>query len=540
MQLKPFINMTVHWADKFADKLLERGRKHVIETGTSISGIPHVGNASDVIRGDAIRKVLEEKGAKVKFIWIADDSDPFRKIPRGMESLREYLGYPVRDIPDPYGCHENFVDHFVEPFLSDLKEFGVEPRAYSGTELYRKGILYDEIKMAIKKRKEIREILNKFRKLPLNENYIPWIPICSECGKISTTRVTGWDGEDTVFYKCAGVDPASSIIKSSCAVSEDIRKALVFGCRNEGESKISEGRGKLPWRVEWAARWKHFGVTCEPLGKEHASAGGSFWTAKEICKDVFRFEPPIPVMYEFFTLNGEKISSSKGNVITLGDWLQICEPEVLKFFMYKRLMKQRDINLSAIPNLVDEYDKAERVYFNLEEGSSKARRRYELSQIYEPKPLHVPFTLCTTLAQIVPDLNLEKIVKKLSEMGYENFDNERLRKRLRLAKNWVETYGPEYLRFELVSDLKAMEIYEKLEERQKEALERLVKELDKKWSPKELHKRIYEVSRGIDLKPEKLFEAIYLVLIGKKKGPRVASFILSLDKEFVRGRFKVE
>lgn len=540
MQLKPFINMNVHWADKFVDKLLERGREHVIETGTSISGIPHVGNASDVIRGDAIRKVLEEKGARVKFIWIADDSDPFRKIPMGMESLREYLGYPVRDIPDPYGCHGSFVDHFVEPFLSDLKKFGVEPRAYSGTEIYREGILYDEIKLAIKKRKEIREILNKFRKLPLNEDYIPWTPICSKCGKISTTRVTGWDGEDTVFYKCTGIDPTSNIIKSSYAASEDIRKALVLGCRNEDESKISEGRGKLPWRVEWAARWKHFGVTCEPLGKEHATAGGSFWTAKEICKEVFKFEPPIPVMYEFFTLNGEKISSSKGNVITLGDWLKICEPEVLKFFMYKRLMKQRDINLSTIPNLVDEYDEAERVYFNLEEGSSKARRRYELSQIYEPKLLQIPFTLCTTLAQIVPDLNLEKIVKKLSEMGYENFDNERLRKRLRLSKNWVETYGPEYLRFELVSDLEAREIYERLEERQKEALERLVKELDKKWSPKELHKRIYEISRGMDLKPEKLFEAIYLVLIGKKKGPRAASFILSLDKEFVRGRFKLE
>lgn len=520
--------MTTHWADKYAEKLMERSKENVIETGTSISGIPHIGNASDVIRGDAIRKVLEEKGVKVKFIWIADDLDPFRKIPKEMESLKEYLGYPVIDMPDPYKCHENFVDHFVEPFLSDLKEFGAEPKVYSGAEIYRKGILYDEIKLAIKKRKEIREILNKFRKLPLNEDYIPWKPICSECGRISTTRVIGWDGKDTVSYECKSLIIDASIIKG----------LLVNGCGHKGESKISEGQGKLPWRVEWAARWHHFKVTCEPLGKEHAAAGGSFWTAKEICEKVFKWKSPIPVIYEFFTLNGDKISSSKGNVITLSEWLHICEPEVLKFFMYKRLMKQRDINLSSIPNLVDEYDEAERVYFNLEEGSSKAMRRYELSQISKPKPLQVPFTLCTTLAQIIPDLNLEKIEKKLSEMGYENFDNERLRKRLELARNWIKKYGPEYLRFELVPDPDAREIYEKLEEKQKEALGKLVKELDRKWSPEGLHKRIYEISRSIDLMPEKLFEAIYLVLIGKKKGPKAASFILSLNKEFVQGRFK--
>jgi lysyl-tRNA synthetase class 1 len=521
--------MTIHWADKFADKLIERGKDHVIETGTSISGIPHIGNASDVIRGDAIRKALEERGANVEFIWVADDSDPFRKIPKGMESLSEYLGYPVRDIPDPDGCHRNFVEHFTVPFIANLREFGVEPRTYSATELYRNGDLNEETRIALENSDRIIKILNKFRTEPLPRDFVFWSPICERCGRISTTRAREFDGEfngesegGKVKYVCQDVE---------------LSGGKVEGCGFEGESDIRKGYGKLPWRVEWAARWKHFGVTCEPLGKEHATSGGSFWTSKEICRDIFEFEPPIPVMYEFFTLNGEKISSSRGNVITLGQWLEVCEPEVLKFFMYKKLMKQRDINLSAIPNLVDEYDEAERVYFDLAEGSLKARRRYGLSQVSEPKLLQVPFTLCTTLAQIVPDLDMEKMGGKLSGMGYGGFDNGRLERRLRLAKKWIESYGPEYLRFELIPEGNSREIYDKLDENQRNALGKLADELDNKQSPKELHKRIYDIARSVDLSPGGLFEAIYLVLIGKKKGPKAAGFILTLDKEFVRGRF---
>ena len=90
-----------HWADGVAEELLKRTGKQVLETGTSISGIPHIGNASDVIRADAIRKTLDGKAAEVELIWVADDSDPFRKVPRGMESLKDYLGFPVKDIPDP-------------------------------------------------------------------------------------------------------------------------------------------------------------------------------------------------------------------------------------------------------------------------------------------------------------------------------------------------------------------------------------------------------------------------------------------------------
>jgi lysyl-tRNA synthetase class 1 len=517
-----------HWADEIAVELERRGGRQVIETGTSISGIPHVGNASDVIRADAVRKVLEERGVSVKLIWVADDSDPFRKLPKGMESLREYLGFPVYDIPDPCGCHKSFVDHFAKPFLSDLSEFGVHPKPYSGVELYRSGRLLDEIRAALKKRDVIRGILNRFRKIPLPESYIPWNPICSKCGRISTTHAQSWDGENIVSYSCTGVDPEVQ--------SADLRD--VVGCGHHGESDITNGFGKLPWRVEWAARWHQFRVTCEPFGKEHATVGGSYDTSSLISSGVFKWKPPLPVVYEFFTLNGEKISSSKGNVITLGDWLGICEPEVLKFFMYKRLQKQRDIKLDSVPGMVDEYDHGERIYFDIEgesEGSEdKLGRMYKLSQVGEPELLQVPFTLCAVLAQL-PKVDLNRVRVRLESMGYERFSLKKLEKRINAAGGWVGRYGPEHLKFTLLEDPNG--ISEPLSQLQKKGLAVLAGQLKGRWTPEAFHKVIYNTARGVGLEPDELFTAIYTSLINKRKGPKAASLILSLEPDFVVNRF---
>ncbi|ODS42385.1 MAG: lysine--tRNA ligase [Candidatus Altiarchaeales archaeon IMC4] len=504
----------MHWADKTAEDLTRRGKSHVIETGTSISGIPHIGNASDVIRGDAIRKALADKGINARFIWVADDSDPFRKVPRGFEKLKDYLGFPVHDLPDPEGCHANFVDHFVEPFIADLSEFGAAPEVISGREMYKNGEFYGGIKTALDNCEKIVEILNGFRQEPLPGDFIPWNPVCEKCGRISTTKPLSRVG-DIVRYVCERTEVSGGTVE---------------GCGFEGESDIKKGGGKLPWRVEWAMRWAHFGVTCEPLGKEHASAGGSFWTSKIVCKDVFGWEPPMPVIYEFFTLNGEKISSSKGNVITLSDWLEIAEPEVLKAFMYKVLKKQRDIDLGRVSNLVDEYDELEAMYFAGSDEDSK--RHYELSQVSGPKKLQVPFTMCAVMSQI-PNLDLEEAAKRLGNQGYEDFDLGRLDKRTRLAGNWVRRFGPDYLRFELLQDVSGI----CLDEKQKEGLSILAGELDKKYKPAELHKKIYETARSIGLEPNSLFDSIYLSLIGKTKGPRAGYFLLALDKNFVQKRF---
>ncbi|VVB51163.1 Lysine--tRNA ligase [uncultured archaeon] len=511
----------MHWADEVAGKLVERGGSHVIETGTSISGIPHVGNASDIIRGDAVRKALSEEGADVRLIWVSDDSDPFRKVPAGMEALKDYLGFPVKDIPDPQGCHKGFVEHFAEPFIESLSKFGVTPEVYSGTSLYREGKLLPQIKKAFEEREKIREILNKFRQEPLPPDFVPWTPICSKCGRISTTKINQVDGLK-VHYTCQDSDVSGGSVK---------------GCGHKGISHADKGEGKLPWRVEWAARWSHFNVTCEPFGKDHAAPGGSYDTSKLISKEVFGWVPPEPVVYEFFTLNGAKISSSAGNVITPADWIEIAEPEVLKFFMYKRLLKQRDIDLTKIPNITDEYDNAEAAFFGKnsvpEEEGELPSRTYALSQINEPKPLGVPYTVCAVLAQILPEGNKDLAVKRVKEMGYKEFDEELLMRRIKAASHWVARFCPEHLKFTLLTEKPAVE----LTALQVKGLHALAEALNENWTPETLHKKIYETARGAGLQPTELFTAIYRALIGKDKGPKAAAFLLSLDRGFVRERF---
>jgi lysyl-tRNA synthetase class 1 len=509
----------MHWSDEVVDALKARGGAHVIETGTSISGIPHIGNASDVIRGDCVRKAALESSLDAKLIWVSDDSDPFRKVPKGMETLTEYLGHPVKDIPDPEGCHNSLVEHLASPFIEDLKSFGVLPEVYSGTELYRSGALEEEIKIAFERKDEIIKILDRFRKEPLESDWIPWTPICAGCGKISTTKITSVNGLK-VSYVCE---------------STDLSGGKATGCGFDGESSALAGQGKLPWRIEWAARWHHFKVTCEPFGKEHATVGGSYDTSKIISQEIFNWSPPAPVVYEFFTLNGKKISSSMGNVITLTDWLSMAEPQVLKFFMYKRLQKQRDIDLTRLTLLVDEYDLGERIYYKKEEGDEDLARLYELSQSGQTKYLNIPYTLCAVLAQVAKE---KEYINKVKEQGYSGFDEERLKERIALSKVWVERYGPDYLRFNLLDKEGSSDEFEGLDQTQKKALAALANAVSDGLSPEELHKRIYEIARSNGLKPPALFKAIYRVLIGKDRGPKAASFILSLGGDYVNSRFR--
>src|SRR3989344_789351 len=130
-----------HWTDSIAEQLSKNGQpKQVIATGTSLSGEPHVGNANDVIRGDAIKQAVLAAGQQAELVWIADDMDPFRSVPVGFpKSLEQWLGHPVALIPDPWKCHKSFVAHFEDQFLRDLKSLDIKPKAFFGVEMYKSG-----------------------------------------------------------------------------------------------------------------------------------------------------------------------------------------------------------------------------------------------------------------------------------------------------------------------------------------------------------------------------------------------------------------
>ena len=131
---------------------------------------------------------------------------------------------------------------------------------------------------------EIREIFNRYRERPLKEDWLPYNPICEKCGRVNTTGAYDFSG-DTVHYRC--------------------------GCGFQGEMDIKSGRGRLTWRVEWAARWKILGVTCEPFGKDHAASGGSYDVSSVISEEIFGYPAPYPVPYEWVTLKGRPCPSPR-------------------------------------------------------------------------------------------------------------------------------------------------------------------------------------------------------------------------------------
>ena len=535
----------MHWIDQVAKALMERGEKHVIASGISISGHIHIGHCNDVFIADGIRRAVEQQGSEAEALWYADDFDPMRRIPWPLnegelaERYKKYLGTPYINIPSPDPKYKGFVDYFSRPFIDSLDDFGIKVKIYSGTEVYRSGKMASLIRTALEHADKIRGILNEYRSKPLPDDWLPFDALCEKCGKISTTRALGWH-DNYVRYKCEG-------------------SAYAAGCENEGEADYTRGGGKLTWRVEWPARWKLLGVTCEPFGKDHAVVGGSYDTGKLIAGEIFDYLAPYPVPYEWVSLKGvdeetgevvhRRMSSSHGVVFTLPQWLKVAEPEMLRYFIFRsKAMKSKEFD-PGLPLLdfYDEYDMVEEAYFTKghigDRDEKQVGRIYELSQVDgvpEQRPQRISFRFAAVLCQVMrgPEHAVEIIKARGMLTNPSEADIELALRRLERARNWIEEQAPEYLRFKIAETL-PVETKRALSAGQKQGLEMLAADLAARdFTPVDLHNHVYEIAGKVGIKPSEMFEAIYLVLIGRKSGPRVGNFISALDKEFVVKRFK--
>jgi lysyl-tRNA synthetase class 1 len=533
----------------YVDKHFEKPKQFCIKSSTSISGVPHIGNASDVLRHDALVRSLEDAGEKVRFIWVSEDMDPLRKVPKNIPpEFKKYLGMPVSSLPCPFGCCESYVMHFDRLFIKSLHdEFGTKPELISTTEAYKKGEFYPYIKLALDKVGTIKEILNKNRTNPLPKLYSPWTPVCDNCGKIITTKILDVNG-DVVKYECRDY-----------SFKEFGKEAYnkVEGCGHVGDSDISKGNGKLLWKIEWGAEWPLWKVNFEGAGKEHFMPGGSFWNAGEICERVFDWPEPHPGKneiqpYEYIMVGKEKMSASKGNVVATWEWPDFAPPETLRLIFIKRPNRQRAFQYEKIPDLVDELDKLERVYFGLDEVKDEreelnSKRLFEMCSLekeeeYIPK---VPFSFCGLLTQFVPDAagkNLGRVIEMVKNTGHIEEVNGKveaaLEKRLSQAGTWIERYGGEENRIALLEDVPE-EILAGLTEKQRSVLKGLGKFIEEKGT-KDMWSEIKRLAEKNGMKPPEVFRSAYMVLIGKDKGPRLIPFLQVLDRDFVVKRFRLE
>jgi len=496
-----------HWADVIAEEIIRAGGPCVVSTGISPSGEIHIGNMREVLTGDAIYRALQDRGIEARFNYVADNFDPLRKVYPFLapDTYGPLVGRPLSEIPCPCGNHVSYSEHFLEPFLKALADLRIEVEIERSDQMYKSGRMTPYIVQALESRDLIAEILRERTGKQVTADWSPFNPLCPACGRISQAKVTGFDaGDRVVHYACE--------------------------CGSEGSVPMAGG-GKLVWRVDWPARWMMLGVTVEPFGKDHATPGGSYETGERIVREVFGGEPPFPIPYEWIRLKGRgDMSSSKGNVLAIDYILEVVPPEALRY-MVIRARPNRTINFDpGLPllQLVDEIDDVS--------SRNRDERSVELSQAGGFRPVGIPFKHLVVVAQAA-HFDESEVMEILARSGYAGADREAVGSRLAHARLWLERFAPEDMRFAVCEELP--EVAAELNEEQRAFLARLAEELSGEMTGEDIHKLVYDLAGEFEgTKPAALFQAIYLSLLGKARGPRAGSFITVLGPEFCAERFR--
>jgi lysyl-tRNA synthetase class 1 len=505
-----------HWADKAADQIIRRQTQgHPLFTcasGISPSGPVHVGNLRDIITIWFVAKALQDRNAPIRLIHSWDNFDRFRKVPKNVpESFAEFIGLPLSKVPDPGDKYPSYAARHEAEFESAIANLGIEVTYLRQTELYESGIYSEAIQEAVQKRHDIFDVLQRFKTQEASEGdkaaYFPLTIYCDRCGK-DTTKVKDTDGAQTVLsYTCA--------------------------CKHQGDVDFKKAKNiKLPWKVDWAMRWRHEGVVFEPGGKDHATAGGSFEVSSEIAKKVFQYAPPIFQPYEFIGLKGltGKMSGSSGVLLTPGEALMVYQPELL-LWIFAKTAPNRAFDLvldDGLYRLYDEFDKANQAV--------PVSREVALSAIPGRAIGPVPFRHLAGFGGIV-DGNAAALTIILNRMGIA-CDEKSFAERLTKADHWLLHYAPEQ-RVTLLKD-RNDDYFQALSQAEQAWVISLYNWL--MLSPdlrlEEVTHQVYEIPKAgqvadADLTgvQHRFFQIIYNLLFGRDKGPRLGTFLSAVSRE---------
>jgi lysyl-tRNA synthetase class 1 len=488
--------MKIHWADVVAEDLLKKRKKHRIATGISPSGPIHLGNLREMLTADAVRRALVDKGGKAEIVYIADTFDPLRKrYPFLPEEYEKYVGMPLSEIPDPDGCHESYAEHFLAPFLESLAILGIDVVIERADRMYKEGRYKEQIRIALENKEKIAKIIEEVTGRGLEPDWNPFMPLCEACGKIGSAKVKGCD--DKLYYTCS--------------------------CGHEG--KASYKGGKLSWRVDWAARWKILGITCEPFGKDHAAAGGSYATGTRFAREVFGIEPPFPIVYEWIHLKGfGAMKSSKGIVIPVKEMVEVLPPEIVRYIII-RSKPERHIEFDPGMGLLDMVEE-------FEEAVKENDRATQLSIVKEFEYSEVPFKHLIVVGQIA-EWDLGRTLDILARSyPIDDVTKKDVERRLTYARKWLERFAPQNLKFEI------SEVDVELNKDEKGFLLSFADSLSEEMNAEEIHALVYEMAKKEGMKTPKAFQAIYRAILGRDYGPRAGYFIKSLGIEWVKERLR--
>ncbi len=523
--------MSKHWIDKIVEDIIkERGNKesYVLNCGMSISGMMHIGNLrGELMIPSRVSRFLKDRGKDISFRGVYYTQDRF-KAKEGQiqqfddpEDAKKYKGWRLIDLPDPEGCHENWVEHFNSMNHPFLRKFGIDVDPITTTDFYRMEETKDLVKMFLENKEKVREIINRFRERnPKPRGWIPFDPMCNKCNRIDGTEALEIDFEkERVKYRCKK-------------------------CRDEDWSDLK--KGKLAWRLEWSALWHVLGVDFEPFGKDHATPGGSRDSCVAISEE---FELNYPTGFSFnwvYWKENDKVRemTSSGNIgMTAKDYLGVAEAEVLSYlYLSTKPMKEIYFNPEEIPTYHRRFDRAESIYFGKTEARSEKRRKnikrsYELAvtDIPEEIPVRPSYKSCCFVVQLTDDdkealellMETEQIPDKISEE-----DRRRSLRRIGNSRRWLEKFEPEEHVIKIQDNIS--EVVEELSEKQTKVLKELRKQLKKEdWTATDLQNKIYGMKDEYDIPTGDLFRGIYLAVLGKKSGPRAGQLIKAVGQKRV-------
>lgn len=522
------------WADAAAQEVLKEfleAKTQVCAGGWTPSGYFHIGNARpEIFTSFLVHNALEKEGLKSRYIFVVDDYDRLEKIPSGHniseKKFSEYIDVPLKMVPSPFQGFDSWADYFMDQIKSVVSEYSITTEWVSVYDSYKKGLYNEKVVSALNNSEKIVEIWNKIAGSEKPRTFLPLQVYCSECNKLAQ-KVFNWNGK-TVSYECA--------------------------CGNKEEISPLNGKAKLHWRVDWPSRWAIFNVTFESGGKDHFSPGGSVDVGKEIIRKVFDRKPPVMIGSEFIQMSGKKMAGSKGNVIDLREWLNVASPELLRFLnnsYHPNKVIEFALNDYSFILLNDRFDRAERVFYGLEEAENnkiagQLKRAYELSVISKPSkkmPLQVSFPFAVMISQLlVAEEEFDKIIELLKSTNHlkgklSALEEELLKQRLARAKYWVDRYGPEQFRISFM-EIVPKELKDSIQAEVKQALKRLGKDLTEATDSDQAQEKVFSIAGSLVESKKEFFKSFYSILIGRSQGPKAGTLIMALGKDKVINRLK--
>lgn len=487
------------WPFVEAKKIISRAQKKgfaIFETGYGPSGLPHIGTFGEVARTTYVQHAFERlTGLKAKIYAYSDDLDGLRKVPDNIPNqdlISKYLEFPLTKVPDPFGCHNSFGEHNNEKLKEFLDSFGFEYEFQSATKNYKSGVLNEVLLKVLEHHKEILEVMLKSLREERAATYSPFLPISPKTGRVLQVSIDHYNIKDgTIIFK-----------------DEDGQVT---------ELPVIDGNCKLQWKVDWACRWIALGVDYEMAGKDLID---SFKLSSKICK-VLGGVPPDGFNYELFLdEEGKKISKSKGNGISIDDWLRYAPKESLSNFMYSSPKSAKRLCFDVIPRNVDDYLSNLKNFKNESIQKQVDNPCWHIHNAYPPS--------------IDADISYSLILNLASVCNAENKDIL-----WGFIKKYLPDSSPEKMPFldELISHavnyyedfVKLNKKYKELSNSDRDALKYYLNELEKASLTATADDfQFITFECGKKFFPNELknwFNLLYNALFGQSEGPRIGSFI---------------